>query len=79
MSVTVLYFARMAELVGCREEVVDPMPLDPAQLFRDLDRRHPLGFPRESLRVAVNDRLVAWESPLQPGDVVALIPPVSGG
>lgn len=79
MSVAVLYFARMAEIVGCREEVLESAPADLAALFLELDRRHPLGFPREALRVAVNDRLVAWETRLSPGDIVALIPPVSGG
>jgi molybdopterin converting factor small subunit len=79
MPVTVRYFARMSEIAGCASESVSPVPPTPAALFARLSQAHDFGFGIESLRVAVNDRLVDWESDLREGDEVALIPPVSGG
>ncbi len=79
MPVTVRYFARMAEISGCTVETIAPVPSTAAELFALLDARHRFGFGCATLRVAVNERLVGWQSPLHEGDDVALIPPVSGG
>ena len=79
MPVTVRYFARMAEIAGCPCETIAPVPATAAALFALLDQRHRFAFGTAALRVAVNERLVGWQSPLQDGDEVALIPPVSGG
>ncbi len=79
MPVTVRYFARMAEIAGCQSEEVSPVPATAAALFARLTQVHSFGFGIEALRVAVNDRLVGWESSLHDGDEIALIPPVSGG
>ena len=79
MTVNVLYFARMSEIAGCANEVVEPVPANASELFDLVSARHRFGFGRESLRVAIGDRLVGWETPLRDGDQVAFIPPVSGG
>lgn len=79
MPVTVRYFARMAEIAGCASETIAPVPATAARLFAQLDARHRFGFGPAALRVALNERLVDWDSALQDGDEVALIPPVSGG
>ncbi len=79
MSVTVRYFARMAEIAGCAEEMIAPVPATAAALFAHLSERHRFGFDVAALRVAINDQFVGWQCPLHDGDEVALIPPVSGG
>ena len=79
MPVTVRYFARMAEITGCAQETLSPVPVTAAALFAELSQRHEFGFGIELIRVAVNDRLVNWQIELRDGDDVALIPPVSGG
>ncbi len=79
MTVTVLYFARMAEIAGCASEVVEQAPATASALFDRVSHRHCFGFGRESLRVAVGDRMVGWDTVLRDGDEVAFIPPVSGG
>ncbi|QEY32613.1 MoaD/ThiS family protein [Synechococcus sp. RSCCF101] len=35
--------------------------------------------PAAHIRVAVNHALVGWDQPLQPGDEVAFLPPMTGG
>ena len=78
----VLYFAALRELLGISEEQLSlPVgPLDVRGLSQHLARRHPrLEAHLPSVRFAVNEAFVSLEVPLAPGDVVALIPPVSGG
>ncbi len=79
MRVTVLYFARMAEIAGCANEIVEKAPASASALFDRVSDRHGFGFGRESVRVAVGDRMVGWDTVLRDGDEVAFIPPVSGG
>ena len=40
---------------------------------------HGFRFPPESLRVAVNGRLVGWDARLSEHDEVSFLPPFSGG
>ena len=79
MTVTVLYFARMAEIAGCAKETVESVPATASTLYDLVNARHRFGFGCESLRVAIGDRLVGWETVLSDGDEIAFIPPVSGG
>lgn len=81
-SVTVLYFAALRDLAGCGEELVG-LPAPPggvASLLSELEQRHAALRGRlQAVRVAVNEEFVELSSDLHAGDVVALIPPVSGG
>ena len=81
MIVRVLYFAGLADAVGEREEAVE---LDEAgcvsDLLAHLTARHPNTAPYHLvMMVAVNEVYVERDHTLSDGDVVALIPPVSGG
>ena len=82
MKIVVLYFAALRELLGISEEQLSlpAGPLDVAGLSRHLAQRHPrLEAHLPSVRFAVNEAFVSLGAALAPGDVVALIPPVSGG
>jgi molybdopterin converting factor subunit 1 len=82
MTVVVLYFAGLRELLGTAEEQVELPPQgSTVALLRDrLLERHPeLGPHLGSLRFAVNESFVDLIAPVTAGDTVALIPPVSGG
>jgi molybdopterin converting factor subunit 1 len=82
LTLTILYFAALRELLGVTEERVE-VPASAgsiAELAVELARRHPHLEPHlGSVRFAVNEVFVASSAPLKSGDVVALIPPVSGG
>ncbi|MGE0706612.1 MAG: MoaD/ThiS family protein [Planctomycetota bacterium] len=74
-------FAGVREALG-RDSV--PVRLEPgarvADLLAALAAEHPaIAARRGSLGVAVNLSLARAEDPLQPGDEVALIPPLGGG
>ena len=82
MTVTILYFAALRELLGIREELValrgDVLTVQ--DLAAQLVERHPALRPHlASVRFAVNESFVDTNASVNAGDTVALIPPVSGG
>jgi len=81
MKARVRFFARHAEVAGTRETEVElGESLSAGDAFRLLCRRFPeLADHADSLMYAVNAEYVPPDHPLQAGDELALIPPVSGG
>jgi molybdopterin synthase sulfur carrier subunit len=83
VTVSVLYFAALRDLSGRAEETVSVVAsshVDVDALLVALERRHdPLRGRLASVRVAVNEEFVVRSTELRGGEVVALIPPVSGG
>ncbi len=85
MSVKVLYFARLREIVGIASEEV-PLPegiADVAGLRAWLAARGGVWLQAldgyRQVRAAVNQELVADTSAIGDGDEVAFFPPVTGG
>ena len=81
MTITVLFFASLAETVGVRELELDvPDNARVADAVEVLASRYPkLGDLRHRIAVAVNLSYVDNSHELKHGDELALIPPVSGG
>jgi sulfur-carrier protein len=77
--VTAEYFAVFREQAGCSDERVPTAAATAGELFDVLAARHGFADARERCKVAVNDELAAWESPLRDGDRVLFFPPVAGG
>ncbi|HEX6274948.1 MAG TPA: molybdopterin converting factor subunit 1 [Polyangiaceae bacterium] len=80
--ITVLYFAAIRERLGRdREELELPAGIADVQaLSRWLERTHPeLRGALSRCRFAVGEELRSSTHPVEAGDVVAVIPPVSGG
>jgi molybdopterin synthase sulfur carrier subunit len=77
-TINLLYFARVAELVGKRGEA---WPLDGestgAQLLAALGERYPQLAPAARLKLAINHSKPT--APIRPGDEVAVFEPVTGG
>lgn len=81
MSIKVLFFASLTDLLGTDEiELALDAPTPVGALVDKLEGRHPaLKKFQRRFRVAVNQEFVDDEFQVTPGDEVALIPPVSGG
>jgi molybdopterin converting factor subunit 1 len=81
LRVKVLFFGRLKEIIGHGEESiasVDAATIE--ELFSLYAARHlELAKYRPSLVASRNQEFVGWDSPLQSGDEVAFLPPVSGG
>ncbi|KAK2823774.1 hypothetical protein Q7C36_020374 [Tachysurus vachellii] len=83
-EVTVLYFAKSAELTGVKSEVIRlNSELTSLQLWQELEKKHPkLSAVRGQVVLAVRREYVCVGEQvvrLQHGDEVAVIPPLSGG
>ncbi|NWS27623.1 MOC2A synthase, partial [Polioptila caerulea] len=83
-QVSVLYFAKSAELAGLRCETLSvPREITSLQLWEEIVKVHPrLAAIRDQVVFAVRQEYVLLGDQLlvlQPGDEVAIIPPISGG
>lgn len=78
-SVTVRYFATLREERGEGEELVQTTAQSAEELYRELKTRHGFSLTTEVVRLAVNDEFASWDTTLEDGDNVGLLPPVSGG
>ncbi|HMI52980.1 MAG TPA: molybdopterin converting factor subunit 1 [Candidatus Saccharimonadales bacterium] len=79
--VKVLFFGRLREIVGKSEDSIQLAEGALIEsLFATYTARHPqLTEYRSSLVASCNQEFVPWDTPLQFGDEVAFLPPVSGG
>ncbi len=78
-AVTAEYFAVFREQAGTDRETVETAAETPAALYQELAARHGFAEHAERCKVAVNDTLSDWHSPLAEGDRVLFFPPVAGG
>ena len=76
---TVRYFAMFREHAGVDGETVTVEAETARDVFRQLEERHGSSEPVGHCKVAINDRLADWDSPVADGDVILLFPPVAGG
>jgi molybdopterin synthase catalytic subunit/molybdopterin converting factor small subunit len=80
MKVTVRCFATLRELATDRTTLSLPPGAAVADAWAALADAHPDLVPhRPFVRPARNGAYAAWEAPLEDGDQVAFLPPVSGG
>jgi molybdopterin converting factor subunit 1 len=81
MRVRVLFFGQLKDIVGVAQEDAE---LSDGARVEDLFERYGRRFPklaefRASVAASVNQEYAAWRAPLESGDEVAFLPPVSGG
>jgi len=81
ITVTVRFLGPAADVACCAQTTCElPEPACLGELVRRLYERYPrLAEGRAALRFAVNREYAEPDRPLQDGDEVAVIPPVSGG
>ena len=81
MRVTVQVFARLREMAGRGEwECEVPDGADVSDVWRTVTARHPDLAPfTSSISCARNEDFARMTAPVRDGDVIAFLPPVSGG
>jgi molybdopterin synthase sulfur carrier subunit len=81
VTITVKLFAAYQDALGVPEVQLDFPPETPVSAVRDrlIDEHPDLAQWRDLTRFGINFRFVEPDTPIQPGDEVVLIPPVSGG
>jgi len=78
-QLTVRYFAGFREHAGVGEEAVTLAAETAGDVFKLLQGRHGSHEPLGHCKVAVNDEMADWDTPVRDGDTVLLFPPVAGG
>ena len=81
MRVRVLFFGQLKDITGVTQEDAE---LSEGARVEDLFERYGRRFPklaefRASIAASVNQEYAGWRAPLESGDEVAFLPPVSGG
>jgi molybdopterin synthase catalytic subunit len=81
MKLTVRLFAALRERAGKSEIALEDLPddLDVGALKREIERRHPSLGSLAHVRGAIGTEYVVDARPLEEGETVSLLPPVSGG
>ena len=81
MRITVLFFAYLKELAKADQKTYDLAPSSTVEILGKLvaEGNQSMSELLARSRVAVNEEWAAWSRPLSDGDIVAFIPPVSGG
>ena len=77
--ITVRYFAMFREHAGLAEERLQIDAATAADVFAATQHRHGSFEPSGHCKVAINDVMADWDSPVSDGDTVLLFPPVAGG
>ena len=78
-TITVCYFALFREQAGVAQETLQLDAATAGDVFELTRDRHGSTEPNGHCKVAINDRLADWDSPVDDGDTVLLFPPVAGG
>mgnify|MGYP001813708675 FL=1 len=78
-SITVRYFAMFREHAGVEQETLALDVATAADVFSATRQRHGSAEPNGHCKVAINDVMADWDSPVSDGDIVLLFPPVAGG
>ena len=67
------------EQAGVDEESLDLEAATARDVFEATRARHGSDEPEGHCKVAINDHMADWDSPIDDGDTVLLFPPVAGG
>ena len=79
MKLHLRYFASLRDAAGTDVEEIEVDHGDAAAIFESAADRYRFSLPRSRVRLAVNGEMTEWSRPLQSGDELAFLPPVSGG
>lgn len=75
----VRYFALFRENAGTAKESLELDANTARDVFDATRNRHRSEEPLGHCKVAINDEMADWDSPVRDGDTVLLFPPVAGG
>lgn len=75
----ILFFAQLEESIGSREVELKSVPISIKELKEILHEKYPNLPTLENTIVAINEEYADEDTIIKESDVVAFIPPVSGG
>lgn len=78
-TIHIRYFALFRERAGLDAETLSLAADTARDVFELTKQRHQSTEPAGHCKVAVNDEMADWDTPVNDGDTVLLFPPVGGG
>jgi len=78
-KLSISYFALLRQERGLSDEEIRTSAVNVGELFEELKALHSFQLTRLEVRAAVNSEIVSWDTSIQDGDRILLIPPVAGG
>jgi molybdopterin-guanine dinucleotide biosynthesis protein A len=78
-SLRLQYFALLSTQRGLFSETLKTRGATPREVYAELTERHGFTLPAQHVRVAINEEFAHWDTPLQEGDELVFLPPMSGG
>jgi len=78
-TIEIKWFAAYREAAEVAAETVHTDAATAAELFAEMQRKHPALASFSAALLAINNEMADWNRPLQDGDEVLFFPPVAGG
>ena len=75
----VLYFAEVKEILNMSKEYIDILEPKTVKEIRQLLNQYHPELMDKKFQISVNEEFTKEDGIVQPDDIIALIPPVSGG
>lgn len=79
MNIVLHYYAMLREKAGTSTETVTTSAATPNELFQERNEFHHFNVDPSRIRIAINQAMKDWDTPLSDGDHVTFIPPTAGG
>jgi len=78
-KINVLFFGKLKELWNTNKLSLEIQCNDVDSLYSELLKTASEAPHKQSIKVAINDEFVEWDSSINNGDTIAFLPPASGG
>lgn len=78
-TIQLLYFAQLSAQAGRSEESIETDAATVGELYTSRATQYNWSLPLERVRFARNDEFCSADEPFNAGDVIAIMPPMSGG
>jgi molybdopterin converting factor small subunit len=73
------YLGLLSDRRGLAHETLFSQASTAAELYDFLQKEYSLGLLASQIKVAVNDEFAAWDRQINDQDLIAFLPPMSGG
>jgi molybdopterin converting factor small subunit len=78
-KIRISYYALLRQERGLAEETITSEATTVRELYQELKARHTFKLSEAQIKASINSKIASWDTPINEGDNVLLIPPVAGG